>query len=225
MLKLAALCGSLESFQVAHDRPDKYYMQEMERIVRGDSALDSTKLDAFSLFKAYETFSERFPLLFYGFEIKLRPAIRAFYNYSRLDPFRSDSTITETDVTYNPFKNPIQLGWILPVTSRLFLEAVVEPPLSDDEKLFYHSGGIAAYFMMTNRILINASISEIPTFILAPCRVPGRYELTMYIYLEDRLMLRFYGFKQMRPSDALLSDYDSKRDQNEGIQMQVRYDF
>jgi len=52
--KLAALFYVGSGFSVPHDRPDKFFWREVERILREDGALDPGSLDAYAVFRLLE---------------------------------------------------------------------------------------------------------------------------------------------------------------------------
>ncbi|HEX2959940.1 MAG TPA: hypothetical protein VHO70_24100 [Chitinispirillaceae bacterium] len=175
IMKIATLCGSLKSFRISHDRPDKFILSTLDSILRCDPAIDTTLYDSFSLYNAYETFEERFPLLFHGFEIKLHNDFELVYNYLSLYPDQTHS-LSEFKSNWNSM-NFLQLAWTLPVTSRLFIEYSVNPPIlpTFDGLRHYssfdgllHYGLFKLYFFFTNRILLDASVNDFSTYLIIP---------------------------------------------------------
>ncbi|MBN1577458.1 MAG: hypothetical protein JW913_12950 [Chitinispirillaceae bacterium] len=223
LMKLAQLCGSLESFRVNHDRPDKYVMRQLEKIVSGDSAVDSVQLQAFALFKAYETFSEQMPLLFKGFEVKLRADADLYYYYylnSNSDRYSDPNPYQALTIDLD-FMNPLELEWTLPVVSRLFIELGIGPRYDCSNNPLRFDGTIGAYFFITDFIVAHASISEIPVYIAAPYDTPDRFELETDIFLEDHFSLKIKCFKHI--NDYCPGWYVRKVD--EGVSLRVNYDF
>lgn len=72
MMRIAELCGSLDSFHLTRERPNKYVISALDSILRDDPAIDTSNYDAYSLFKVHEALTERFFLLFHGFEVRIR---------------------------------------------------------------------------------------------------------------------------------------------------------
>lgn len=228
LLELSHLLGSQESFELSYDRADKYIMKELERIIRTDSACDSSSFDAFALFKAYETFSEPFPLLFHGFEIKFISTyeLRPYYgDYLR----QYDDDLTNySGLIFDCQPLPeLQLEWTIPLTSRIYPQIGVRPI----EPFFYSykylscsEGNLGVYFMVTNRIIAYVSASEIPVSIILPYDFPQKLEFKVDFFLEDHISLTLYGFKHFREI-AFRSGVSYSYREMEGISLKVNYDF
>ena len=232
LLEISSLVGSMKSFELSHDRPDKYIMKKLERIIRADSTCDSSSLDAFALFKAYETFSEPFPLLFYGFEIKFISTYEMDTYYDDYySPYDDDLTDASGISLFFQTLTELQLEWTVPLTSRIFPQVRISPSKHFYSKgPYYSEGDLGVYFMVTNRIVAYVSVSEIPVFIIVPYENPGKVEFKVDFYLEDHISLTLYGFKRFREIIST-SGYSSFGITNhsfretEGISLKVNYDF
>ena len=224
LLQLSEMVGSGSFFRVSHERPDKFMMQKFESILRGDSACDSTALDSYALFHAYETFSEQFPWLFHGFEIKLRLTGMAEYIYDDVQHGTELDTHYVTSFDYTA-KSPLQLAWTLPLASRLFLSLGIDPPVPGPRKTFEAMGMIGATFLVTNRIVAKAGFSEIPVYLIAPNGKPGLFECSVYFYLEDHITLDLHISRQFSGYSGWSTERDYRYNVSEGISGQIRYDF
>ncbi len=228
LMRLARLVGSLESFKLRNDRYDKYLMKELETIVSADSAVDTARLNAFALFKAYETFSEQMPLLFTGFEVTLGVSgwltyDQQIYYQNHPDPYsRSMNYWNSPGFGFNlDVRHPLRLSWTLPIVSRFFFELGIRPPYFYSDSWFNYATEVGAYYFITNRVLLHGSVSDIPSYIAVPRSLPQRYDLEMTVYLEDHLSLSLHGFRDSR---FISSGQQDKRIE-EGITMRVNYDF
>jgi hypothetical protein len=236
LLKLSALIGSIESFKVNYDRPDKYYMKEIEKIVSSDSSCDRALFDAFALFKAFETLGEPFPLLFHGFEIKLITAFSLSEEYYRTyfsSDFRNPISNSYSGMNFDWSKAQLQLEWTIPLSSRFFPQLCILPYDNFSSCRPFHAlGSLGAYFLLTNSIIARASVSEIPFNYMIPKDKPGLFELEFNFYLEDHISLKLYCFKRPKKSVGTSSYYfngfdilnNSTRSQ-EGISFKVMYDL
>ncbi len=205
ILHLAALCGSFHSFRLKHERPDKFIMSSLDSILRDDPALDTANYDAFSLFKVYETLTERFFLLFHGFEIRIRPEFYFGSDYvSWLTP-EEDSLLKSRGVEFMlDFNSPIQFAWTFPVSSRFFVEYIVSPPYFADDNFFLHFSSLKLYYFLTNRILLDFSVNDISTFLIVPKGKPGNILFSALFFLEDKLTLQLSAEKRFRSSQSPL---------------------
>jgi hypothetical protein len=236
LLKLSALIGSIESFKVNYDRPDKYYMKQIEKIVRNDASCDSVLFDAFALFKAFETLGEAFPLLFHGFEIKLITTFSLSEEYYRTyfsSDFRNPISNSYSGMNFDWSMSQLQLEWTIALFPRFFPQLCILP--FDDCpscRPFRAKGSLGAYFLLTNSIIARASVSEIPFDYIFPNDKPGLFELEFNFYLEDHISLKLYCFKRPKKSVGTSSYYfngldilnNSTRSQ-EGISFKVMYDL
>lgn len=224
MMRLAALYGSLDSFRLSRERPDKFIMSALDSILRSDPALDAANYDAFSLFKVYETLTERFPLLFHGFEIKIRPDFMVSCDYSSRFPVEESPLPEPWNVDFRwSFKNPILFAWTFPVLPRIFIEYSVAPPSLFTEKILHHYSSLKLYYFMTNRILLDFSINDISTFIILPNGNPGHMLFSTIFFLEDKLTLQLSAGKWFRSSQEPLPW--SVKMAHERLTLQVGYDF
>lgn len=226
VMKLAALCGSLNSFRLSHDRPDKFIMSALDSIIRSDPSLDTAKYDAFSLFKVYETLNERHPLLFHGFEVKIRSDFNIDYYYLSQFPAENNHFPDAGSLGFEwSYLSPVQFAWTFPVLPRFFIEYDVNPPLFSTDKILLHYSSLKLYFFLTNRIQLDASINDISTFIILPNGYPGNILLSATFFLEDKLTLQCTAGKWFRPSQQQPNRSGRYMDQREKLTLQVGYDF
>lgn len=225
MMALAALCGSIDSFHLTRERPDKFIMSALDSILRDDPSLDTANYDAFSLFKVYETLTERFFILFHGSEIKIRPH---FYSNGSYYSHHTDqdSPPEEMSAEFECFFNsPIHLAWTFPVASRLFMEYTVSPPLDFfDNNILRHYSSLKLYYFITNRIMLDFSVNDLSTIVIVPDGKPGNILFNATFFMEDKLTLQLSATKKFRSSQRPLSQSIMK-DQHEKVSLQVGYDF
>ncbi|MBN1757076.1 MAG: hypothetical protein JW863_02095 [Chitinispirillaceae bacterium] len=232
LLELSKLIGSQRSFRIDHDRPDKFIMEKITSILGDDPACDTAKIDTYAFFRVYETLSERFPWLYHGFEIRLRLRATARYQYAyrRSTAIRTDIDTSDAfDFDYTA-KHPLQLEWTIPVASRLFLSLAVDPSVTLLQKgPLDASGKVGLCFLLTNRIVAEASFSEIPVYLIAPSGKPGLFECSIDFFIEDHISLTIQAYKYFPTYSGWSKWFNSysgyRRNEQESISGQVRYDF
>ena len=189
LFALIALNASIRSYSLKHERHWKYYMKKLEQILSEDPNLFDSTLDAFSLFKIYETFSTRLPGLFCGPSAALQVFNRGDgYYYSD----KSDTGDTWFDATYDAGLYTI-LQWTYPVFPRLFLSVLFQRPLvysSQSDKLLGNPDLRTrirgeAHCFATNRFLLECGIETWK--LMDEFHLEGFFEARLY--LEDHLSI------------------------------------
>lgn len=90
ILKIAELNSSLEAYRLRNDLYRKSLMKNLEEIIKTDPAIVDTCLDAYSLFKVYETFETEYPEFLVGFSGYVKASVKARYESRRYSVLGDD---------------------------------------------------------------------------------------------------------------------------------------
>jgi len=170
--------------------------------------------------------TERFFLLFHGFEIRIRTELYFDGGYYSYLPPEEKLLQESRDVGFGwVFGSPVQFAWTFPVSPCLFIEYVVSPPsYSGEENLLCHYSSLKLYYFLTNRILLDFSVNDFSTFSIVPNGKPGNILFSALFFLEDKLTLRLSAEKRFRSTQKPLP-WSVLKDQSERLTLQVGYDF
>ncbi len=211
--RLAALFAVQGDLVFAHQRPDKYFWKELERVLREDGALAPGSLDAFDVFRLLEPLAlDRSVLRRTGFFVG--PAVtlvterdRASLKESSSDLLLSAGTVvsatgTTLDTLVEDRRDDVYSSFVAeyhrPLGSRWQTDFVTSASLTDSREFLFWSTSGSATFIVADRWLAAFSLNHSAT-------APGhgierrvrswRVNLggELYYFLEDAWALRLSG--------------------------------
>jgi hypothetical protein len=211
--RIAALYYLRPRFGVAHDRPDRFFWREVERVLRDDGALEGDALSAFDLFRVAEGYiapaaaTSRFTGLYLGGIVQIvgarlfdRATVRARNRIFLDDTLTSDFTVEES-IRTGGAREDIRVGGEarleLPLSERWQVSAagsLVTPPRDFGESIFGSSEASATCFVadrwgVSGRAAYRRIIRE-PSSIGRVAEWGTAYGGEVQFYAEDRLTLR-----------------------------------
>jgi hypothetical protein len=196
---LAAFVASHEKYSLTHEKYYKYLMKDLDVILRSDSMVDTSQLNAYTYFKLQEALRSNSPDFFCGFRIALGCNFNARGNYTMREGYKNhyeDYNGEKFDAEYNQFALPIDFtaSYTFPLLSKLFFESGLKLNTSSvdeyDYKLKEQSAYFNLHFFITDRILCRAFIVDLPLEHAIPNGdKPKNIGLTMYFYIEDNVSL------------------------------------
>ncbi len=231
ILKIAELNGSIKAYQLRNEQYRKFLMKRLEEIIKTDSAVIDSSLDAYALFKVYETFETEYPEFLVGFSGYVKASAKVRYERWRYsvwedDPWDDDLMLNEgrywepTDFGSKgtvDYYTDICLSLCYPVVNRLFLSIVVSGPT-------YPTIDGAFYLMLTNRLFIETGIDAVWGNYYRTSLIEGYCDVKLYI--ENHLYLTCNLKRTIQKKVYQKEFFDIKnRKQSEGIRLGVNYDF
>jgi hypothetical protein len=218
IINIAELCASIKAAQLRNDLYRKNFMKKLEQILEEDPGISDTSLDAYSLYKVYETFETDYPEFMAGFKgiLKFEISGKYLHNSSRIEgPFIYDS-FHESDASFH-YQTTCGFLVAYPVIRRLFLSMMVS-----DLKTPELNG--AFYFLATNRLFIVSGIDANWNRHYRNTRVEGYCDIRLY--LEDKFWLNCLMKRSIYKSIFTEENVEVfHRAQNENISLGLNYDF
>jgi len=120
LYELAKVVILREKQILRHDKAQKYIMEQIEKILINDSSVDTTKLDAFAIFKINEALDLQISEIYTGFKMSLGIA-----GVGQWKPSGYYNPVTDHRGTDDNYKAVMELAlsYTVPVYTRLFMYA------------------------------------------------------------------------------------------------------
>jgi hypothetical protein len=221
ILRIADWIASEKKYDLPHDLHEKFFYAKIDSIMKKDSIV--VNLNPFFSYKIAEDVHRYVPELRKGvqlfFSLKSRMLFGFEYeeylyqNTEGLKPFSSPISETGLDAFYLSFY------WGIPFTQQLFgtlsgrckplLIAAFDDAGASSKPLFSIESIQALWqadlnYLVTDRIFIQASIRDIPAWLIAPHAAPSTVYFEATYFLEDQLSLKAtWGKLFKRPQSPL----------------------
>lgn len=225
VLKIAELNSSIEAYRLRNDLYRKSLMKNLETIIKNDPAVADTCLDAYSLFKVYETFETKYPEFLVGFSGYVKTSVTARHANGdrRVWAYHSSEErgvwVRRVDDAAGSidYYTDVCLSLCYPVVNRLFLSITASGPA-------YPTIDGTFYLMLTNRLFIETGIDAVWDNDYKTSSIKGYCDINLYI--ENHLYLTCNLKRTIQKSIYSQEFFDIKnRRQSEGIRLGVNYDF
>jgi len=164
--KLAALFYVEKRFAIPHDRPEKFFWREVERILREDGALENGALDAFAVYRVIEpAFEARTPARSAGFFVgpsifvREMQAVRSQSSRTEFTQIANDSVINRVAARLSQqdsFRDSFvgvggQAEYHLPIDLRWQFDASSLVRYVDESKYLQLSSGAMVSYLIADR--------------------------------------------------------------------------
>jgi hypothetical protein len=196
LYELAKAVIMREKLILRHDKAQKYVMEQIEKILINDSIVDTTKLDAFAIFKICEALDIQIPDIYTGFKMSLGIA-----GVGQWKPSGYYNPVTDHRGTDEYYKTVMELAlsYTVPVYTRLFMYAELTKRVTEEYEGFEHNFkyqvvNAGLHYIFTNRIIGTGGVNGVACKYFVPenQRIHSIFmELTFY--LEDNVSLNLNG--------------------------------
>ncbi|HMA63682.1 MAG TPA: hypothetical protein VKO63_00745 [Chitinispirillaceae bacterium] len=185
-----------EKLILRHDIVQKFVMEQIEKVLIKDSLVDTTKLDAFALFKISEALDIQIPEIYTGFKMSLGVAGVGLWK-----PSGYYNPVTDHRGTDDYYKTVMELAlsYTAPVCTRLFIYAELTKKATGEYEGFEHNFkyqvvNTRLHYIFTNRIIGTGGVNGIACKYFVPenQRVQSVF-MELEFYLEDKVSLSLNG--------------------------------
>jgi hypothetical protein len=242
LLKIACLVATRDVYTLKYDLPHKYFMADLDTLLRKDSVLDSSRQGLYTAFKVDEAVNHSFPVFFSGFSAELflweRIIVSYEHNYYMYSNLASTNGVNFDQENSLGFRG----SWGFPVTGLLFgrvsvykpfLSTAADPLIHSWESALTWDWDVEAFYFVTNRFLVSAGLSRLDAWAFVPKQWPQRSFLDATVFLEDHFRLTLtlsktysdeysdYGFY----NGGYVPLFSTSTIQSDNISLRVDYDY
>jgi hypothetical protein len=229
IIRIAELNASIEGFRLRNDIYRKFLMKSLEEIIKKDSAVIDTNLDAYSLFKVYETFETKYPEFLAGVSCYVKANVKGKYERFLESVWNDDEhhvaanasgqwepTALGSESTVDYYAD-ICFALCYPVVNRLFLSISLTGPKVPILDGFF-------YLLITNRLFVKSGINAVLDRDSRSSSIDGFCDIKLYIENNISLNCNLNRNIQRNISSKKVIDIRSRK-QFEVITLGVNYDF
>lgn len=206
--KLVTLIGAETKYRQSYEYFTKFMMQDIDSLLRNDPAIDTSKINAFVLFKAHEALTFNSPEFFCGIEVYATNYINVRYSYMK-------EFVNNNSSTYNDFyleEGPVEfiLNFTHPLYSKLYIttEWTIDPFGASDNQFRLRYVNVkylfGFYYLLSDRVFVNASLSNKPR--------AGQYSNDFALSLN--IFTKIYVDEKLSIYLSLNRNYDRKSERN-----------
>ncbi|NLD92939.1 MAG: hypothetical protein GX639_09755 [Fibrobacter sp.] len=185
-----------EKLILRHDKDLKYVMEQIENVLVKDRAVDTTKLNAFAVFKISEALDTHIPVIYTGFKMSLGVAGVGIWR-----PSGYYNPVTDHRGTDDYYKTVMELAlsYTVPVCSRLFFYTEMTKRATGEYEGFEHNFkhqvvNAGVHYMFTDRLIGTGGINGLACKYFVPenKRIESVF-MELEFYLEDNVSLSLDG--------------------------------
>lgn len=221
---------------IEHDLPDKFFYAALDSLLSGVEGFNRDAVSGEAVMRVREAVDWSYPFLEHGLRLRAGLFLNVYVTY--------DDTRTEPPSLYS-FSSGIQLdqdngllleaSYLWALTPRLFLDVGAEwgsqygaqLDWTNDlfaKALFQVQWNAGVYLIITNRVLVEAYMRDLPADIVWPRDWPREMGVRFDFFVEDRIRLSLGIVKEHYDSERYRGVPDEREDR-ESITLGVGYDF
>ena len=204
-----------------HDRPEKFLYETLNALLQKDPSFTPETFDAYDVMHVKETAAIPYQLLIKGTKL--------YVDIVRLAPVLRCERQMESNLYFEDYDHSINFDYEfygaslrfytgLPITDRLFFNLFTT--------LWYHEGtrgdsyntntassllttewSMGLYYWLNERILFNASLHDLPAYLVIPRSFPSSINLSLIYFIADKVAMNI-SFEKYYSAKPFLNLFD-----------------